>query len=100
MYSSEAIRQAIGAASGDVCVLTDPRMSVDPGPRMTERMISVLKDSGAGMVYADSVGHPRIDYQPGSIRDGFDFGPVVARRMRQCVIAPAIPIAFRAMGGG
>src|SRR5439155_24762289 len=33
---------------------------------------------GAAMVYSDAIGHPRIDYQPGSIRDNFDFGPVIA----------------------
>jgi hypothetical protein len=41
-------------------------------------MSQVLRETGAGWVYSDSAGHPRIDYQPGSIRDTFDFGPVVA----------------------
>jgi hypothetical protein len=56
---------------------TDPRVTVTPGPRMVERMEQVLEETGAGMVYADAVGHPRINYQAGSIRDNFDFGPVV-----------------------
>jgi hypothetical protein len=55
----------------------DPRVTVTPGPRMVERMEQVLQEAGAGMVYADAVGHPRINYQSGSIRDNFDFGPVV-----------------------
>ena len=29
-------------------------------------------------MYSDAAGHARIDYQAGSIRDNFDFGPVVA----------------------
>src|SRR5262249_10982574 len=33
-----------------------------------------------GLVYSDSAACPRIDYQFGSIRDNFDFGPVVAVR--------------------
>ncbi len=45
---------------------------------MFDRMAEVLSESGAGWVYADAVGHPHIDYQSGSIRDGFDFGPVIA----------------------
>ena len=45
---------------------------------MFERMSRVLEESAAGMVYADAVDRPRIDYQIGSIRDNFDFGPVVA----------------------
>jgi hypothetical protein len=40
----------------------------------------VMRDTGAGWVYSDSVGHPRIAYQRGSIRDNFDFGPVIAVR--------------------
>ena len=47
---------------------------------MFERMIQVMRDTGAGWLYCDSVGHPRIHYQPGSIRDNFDFGAVVAVR--------------------
>jgi hypothetical protein len=43
-------------------------------------MIQVMRDTGAGWVYSDSSGHPRINYQPGSIRDNFDFGAVVAVR--------------------
>jgi hypothetical protein len=41
-------------------------------------MEQAMRDSGAGWVYSDAVGHPRIDYRPGSLRDTFDFGPVVA----------------------
>ena len=47
---------------------------------MFSRMIQVMRDSGAGWVYSDSVGQPRIYYQPGSIRDNFNFGSVVAVR--------------------
>ena len=47
---------------------------------MFERMTQVMRETGAGWVYSDSVGHPRIDYQLGSIRDNFDFGAVVAIR--------------------
>ena len=63
-----------------VIFLGDPRIDLDPGPHMFERMILVMRDTGAGWVYSDSSGHPRINYQPGSIRDNFDFGAVVAVR--------------------
>jgi hypothetical protein len=49
---------------------------------MFERMSRVAAETGAGWVYADGVGQPRIDYQPGGIRDTFDFGPVVAVPVR------------------
>jgi GT2 family glycosyltransferase len=45
---------------------------------MFERMAQVIETTGAGWVYSDSAGHPRIDYQLGGIRDNFDFGPVIA----------------------
>lgn len=52
------------------------------GYRCIERMIGVAEDTQASMVYADRyeekagtvIPHPTIDYQPGSVRDDFDFG--------------------------
>ncbi len=77
-YSSTSIQQVLDAADSDVLFLGDPRVNLEPGPRMVERMAQVMRETGAGWVYADGAAHPRIDYQRGSIRDGFDFGPVVA----------------------
>jgi hypothetical protein len=76
--SSASLRKLINQANGDVLFIGDPRVEVEPGPFMFERFSQVLRDTGAGLVYSDSNGHPRIDYQQGSIRDNFDFGPVVA----------------------
>ncbi|MGC2758668.1 glycosyltransferase family 2 protein [Candidatus Binatus sp.] len=77
-YSSASIQRVLDAADSDVLFLGDPRVNVEPGLRMFDRMANVIRETAAGWVYADAVGHPRIDYQRGSIRDGFDFGPVVA----------------------
>jgi Glycosyl transferase family 2 len=77
-YSSATIQGLVEAADSEVLFLGDPRVEIDPGPRMFERMAQVIRETKCGWVYADSVDHPRIDYQSGSIRDGFDFGPVVA----------------------
>ncbi len=76
-YSSATIQRLLDAADSDVLFLGDPRVNIEPGPRMFDRMAQVIRETGAGWVYADAVGHPRIDYQRGSIRDSFDFGPVV-----------------------
>jgi GT2 family glycosyltransferase len=65
-------------ALSDILFIGDPRLNIEPGPQMFARMAQAIRDSGAGLVYSDSVGHPRIDYQRGSIRDNFDFGGVVA----------------------
>jgi Glycosyl transferase family 2 len=77
-HSSASIQAVIHGAESDVLFIGDPRVSIQAGPRMFERMAQVIRESDAGWVYSDSGGHPRIDYQKGSIRDGFDFGPVAA----------------------
>ncbi|HYL59897.1 MAG TPA: glycosyltransferase family 2 protein [Candidatus Acidoferrales bacterium] len=76
-HSSASIQALIDAADSDVLFLGDPRVNVEPGPRMFDRMARVIRETGCGWVYADATGHPRIDYQTGSIRDAFDFGPIV-----------------------
>lgn len=76
--SAAGLAALLASAESDVLFLADPRVTVTPGPRMFERMAQALRDTGAGWVYSDAVGHPRIDYRAGSLRDTFDFGPVVA----------------------
>lgn len=56
--------------------------NVTPVPWGIERMIQVAQNTRASFVYADgyiirngeSIPHPTIDYQEGSLRDDFDFG--------------------------
>jgi GT2 family glycosyltransferase len=76
-YSSASIRKLLEDADSDVLFIGDPRVAIEPGPQMFDRMTQVLRESRAGIVYSDATGHPRIDYQVGSVRDNFDFGPVV-----------------------
>jgi len=91
-YSSASIQALLDAADSDVLFVGDPLADIELGPRMFERMARVIRETGAGLVYADAIGHPRIDYQSGSIRDSFDFGPVVgvsAQAARQSGIGSA-----------
>jgi Glycosyl transferase family 2 len=76
--SSAVLRQLLRNDGPDIVFIGDPRTTVEPGVHMFDRMRQVMRESGAGWVYSDSVGHPRIDYQSGSLRDNFDFGPIVA----------------------
>lgn len=76
--SSATISEILSKAHEDVLFIADPRLPIEPGEGMFERLSRPIRESRAGMVYSDSTGHPRIDYQLGSIRDNFDFGPVVA----------------------
>ncbi len=89
--SSGALAALLETAGQDVLFLADPRVTVHPGPRMFERMAQVLRDTGAGWVYSDATGHPRIDYRPGSLRDTFEFGPVVALAVNAAREAGAEP---------
>jgi hypothetical protein len=58
---------------------------IDLGQLALERFLAVAEQTRAGMVYADYFEikkevrseHPLIDYQLGSIRDNFDFGPLM-----------------------
>lgn len=77
-YSSATIQDLFEAADSDALCVCDPRIQIDAAPRMLDRMAQVLRETGSALVYSDATGHPRIDYQLGSIRDTFDFGPVIA----------------------
>jgi len=76
--SSASLRKLVRDADADIVFIGDPRLRIEPAPRTFERITQIARETGAGWVYSDSIGHPRIDYQLGSIRDNFDFGPVVA----------------------
>ncbi len=77
--SSEDVQRFLGAANSDVLFFGDDQsFNIAPAPRLFDRMAQIVREMGAGWAYADAVGHPRIDYQRGSIRDSFNFGPVVA----------------------
>ncbi len=62
--------------------------NIELGYRYLERTSSVLSDNGAVMLYTDhysvvngdTVKHPLIDYQAGSLRDDFGFGSIVMLR--------------------
>ena len=61
-----------------------PLQAITLGPHCLDRLVEVATTTGAGMVYCDfeeiasgvSRPHPVNDYQLGSIREEFDFGPV------------------------
>ena len=72
------------AASPYILLLTKPlRLTIGQGT--VERLLRIAVETGAALVYSDhySLGDgrlnpsPSIDYQEGSIRDDFDFGPLL-----------------------
>jgi hypothetical protein len=78
------ISEIIAKAKNSYLLLALPGHDINLGQRCIERMLEVAISTGAGMVYSDfrdqvgleTTDHPLIDYQLGSIRDTFDFGPV------------------------
>src|SRR5262249_35257450 len=92
--SSESLLELAEAATSDILFIGDSRVNIEPGERMFERMAQVMHATDAGWVYSDSIGHPRIDCQRGAIRDNFDFGAVIAVRVK------AIPDLMLSRWGG
>jgi hypothetical protein len=86
LFGTGTIHSIITHASpADYAMLVTTKESITTGQFAIERFFSVAADTDAGMVYADhrdmAAGtvspHPVIDYQEGSLRNDFDFGPVL-----------------------
>ena len=68
-------------------IFTRPQQ-IETGAFALERMLRVIEDTDAGMLYPDCykikegkrLPHPFIDYMEGSLRDDFDFGSVLLYR--------------------
>lgn len=82
--SSQTMRAVAQHTTGDCTLLYLKETTLSLGLFALERMMQILQDSEAGMVYADHYQvidgqqriAPVIDYQFGSLRDDFDFGSV------------------------
>lgn len=84
--NSSATIKAIAEKAGEGMVMLYTKYdTLKFAPFAIERFVTILNDSGAGMVYADHYNvtekgadkAPVIDYQMGSLRDDFDFGSVL-----------------------
>ncbi len=72
-------------SSGEYTILFTKTAHIKPGQFSIERFTNVAENTGADLVYADYydeveeklIPHPVIDYQAGSLRDDFDFGPLL-----------------------
>jgi hypothetical protein len=84
-FSTETIKRIANETSTPyILYVLHPTIS-EPGQFALERMTSIASSTNAGMVYADYYkvsksqrhNNPVNDYQEGSVRDDFDFGPVL-----------------------
>ncbi|HKI90195.1 MAG TPA: hypothetical protein VKA38_14295, partial [Draconibacterium sp.] len=83
-YSTETIIKIAEKSSTAFSFLALNEGGLSLGQFAPERLLQVAENTGAAMVYADyyeikncsQLPHPVIDYQQGSLRDDFNFGPV------------------------
>jgi hypothetical protein len=79
-----AIQKMAGKAESAYSIIITSETDINMGLLAIERFISVADSTGAGMLYSDfyevqdqvQTTHPVIDYQAGSLRDDFNFGPL------------------------
>ncbi|MBA4409677.1 MAG: glycosyltransferase family A protein [Bacteroidota bacterium] len=82
--SCSTIRQIAKLVRSDYALLALGDSMFEPGQGAIERLVQVAENTDAPMVYADYFEikdgvlspHPVVDYQLGSLRDDFNFGPV------------------------
>lgn len=83
--SSATMRAIASSTSTPYILLLSKDTLISTGQFCLDRFVQVARDSAAGMVYSDFIeikgaersNHPVNDYQFGSVRDDFDFGPIL-----------------------
>lgn len=86
--SMETYRQIVAATYTEYLFVCTTAHDIELGYMALERMEDYISAPQCGMVYADhykningeSLAHPVIDYQTGSVRDDFDFGSLIMFR--------------------
>jgi glycosyltransferase involved in cell wall biosynthesis len=80
--SQEALRQILSEIRTNYLLLLPEPREISIEPKALERFLMMAESTKAGLVYSDFYDgnergkalHPLNDYQPGSVRDDFDFG--------------------------
>lgn len=87
LFSSRAIKKIKDKAKTKYILLLTEDSLIEFNQFGLERFYNLAESTGAGILYSDykdkdkePVSHPVIDYQTGSIRDDFNFGPVLFLR--------------------
>lgn len=85
LFSSQTLRLIAAHADTSYVLFYTKNQPLELGYMALERFVDYASAQDTGMVYADHYQlingerktHPVIDYQPGSVRDDFDFGPLL-----------------------
>lgn len=83
--STGSLKRLIEKSNSSYTLFINSEVKIEPGQFFAERFLSIAQDTDSSMLYSDyydirngvSSAHPVIDYQPGSLRDDFEFGPVL-----------------------
>ena len=87
--STVSIQQYLDESSADYLFLIFGNHNPVLSEHSRQRFIQVAEDTSADFIYSDyllcrdgeTIPHPQCDYQTGSLRDDFDFGPLVLLRV-------------------
>ncbi|MEX1275691.1 MAG: glycosyltransferase family 2 protein [Bacteroidota bacterium] len=91
LTAGRAINQIVAGTTTDVLLIVTQAQELQLGQAALERFLAVAQSTGSGLVYSDYYEvkngvrseHPVIDYQFGSIRDGFEFGALMLFSMKK-----------------
>lgn len=83
--STNSIRVIAEHTESEYALLVAKPVEINLGLYSLERFLRIAQETQAGILYSNYYEvknnktqlHPTIDYQPGSIRDDFDFGPLL-----------------------
>jgi len=84
IYSKETLTQMIDGTRTKYLLLLSEARQISIEPKALERILGKAESTKTGLVYSDFYDesergktlHPLNDYQPGSVRDDFDFGAI------------------------
>ena len=106
--SHETLNLILGRIRTKYLLLLPGSQQISLEPKALERILGVAESTKAGLVYSDfydgseqrKTFHPLSDYQPGSVRDNFDFGamilfsvPAVRRVLKKYGVIPGVKSA-------
>lgn len=88
LFDTERLAEIIKSICCDYVLLICDNKSINISSSSVKRFYNSIKGSNAGIVYSDFSDienkivkqHPTIDYQLGSVRENFEFGPVIVLR--------------------
>lgn len=96
IFSSETINRIIEHCQSPYFLFYTQNSSFSLGKNALERFLQIASQVKAGLLYSDFrqkdenniiCNHPLIDYQLGSLRDDFDFGPLLFFNKNVCLEA-------------